>query len=188
MLTTADFKKGTKILINNEPYQILDFTIQSPTARGGGTLVKMKARNLISGQLLNESIKAGSKFEEPDLHFANVQFLYMNGREAVFMNNESYEQFNLTSDVLDNIEKYLNESLKIKALYFNGNVINIEIPQFVTLEVTMVEPGDRGNTSSGTVMTGAELSNGMQIKVPLNTKVGQMIQVDTTTDSYHQRA
>ena len=188
MITTADFKKGTRILINNEPFQLLDWTVQSPTARGGGTLVKVKARSLITGFLINETIKSGTKFEEPDIHFAAVQFLYMDGTEAVFMNSETFEQFNLTAEALDGVEIYLSESLKIKALYYNGNVINIEIPQYVVLEVTMVEPGERGNTSSGTVMTGAELSNGMEIKVPINTKVGQMISVDTTTGTYHQRA
>lgn len=188
MITTADFKKGTRILINGDPYQILDFTIQSPTARGGGTLVKVKARSLVTGRQTAETFKAGTKFDEPDLHYANVQFLYMDGSSAVFMNNETFDQFSLTAEVLDGMEKYLSESLKVRALYFNGNVINIEIPQYVTLEVTMVEPGDRGNTSSGTVLTTAELSNGMQVKVPLNTKVGQLVSVDTTTDTYHQRA
>jgi elongation factor P len=188
MITTADFKKGLRVLINNEPFQIIDFTVQSPTARGGGTLVKLKARSLITGFLTNETIKSGTKFDEPDLRFGNVQYLYMDGTDAVFMNTETYDQFNLTDKVIAGTEAYLSESLKIKALYYNGNVINIEIPQHVILEVTMVEPGERGNTSSGNVMTGAELSNGMKIKVPINTKVGQMISVDTETGTYHQRA
>jgi elongation factor P len=188
MITTADFKKGTRILLGDVPVQIIDFTIQSPTARGGGTLVKVKLRNLITGQQISEAFKSGAKFDEPDLHFAYVQFLYMEGTDAVFMNSETYEQFNISAEVLDGSEVYLNESLKVKALYFNGNVINIELPQYVILEVTLVEPGDRGNTSSGQVMTNAELSNGMTIKVPLNTKVGQLISVETATGAYHQRA
>jgi len=188
MITTADFKKGTRILIKDEPFVILDFTLQSPTARGGSTLVKVKARSLLSGSLINESIKSGSKFEQPDVRYATVQYLYQEGQSEVFMNSENYEQFSLAFDVLGNIRKYLTDELKIKALYFNDQVLNIEIPQYVKLEVTVVEPGEKGNTSSGTVMTNAEVSNGMSLKVPLNTKQGQAILVDTQTDLYHQRA
>lgn len=188
MITTADFKKGLKFLYEGEPFQIVDFTVQTQTARGGGTLVRARAKSLTTGRLINESFKSGEKFTEPDIHFSAVQFLYREGDGAVFMNSDNYEQFSLSFEVLGEVNKYLNEELKIKAMFFNGNVVNVEIPQFVELEVTMVEPGERGNTSSGTVMTRAELSNGMSVQVPLNIKEGQRVVIDTTTDAYHQRA
>jgi elongation factor P len=188
MITTADFKKGTRFLLKDEPYQIVDFTLQSPTARGGNTLVKVKAKNLVTGSLLNEAFKSGTKFDEPDVRYSTVQYLYQEGQGSVFMDSENYEQFTLSFEVLGGMTKYLTEDLKIKAMFFNDQVINVEIPQYVTLEVTMVEPGEKGNTSSGTVMTNAELNNGMELKVPLNCKLGQKILVDTETDLYHQRA
>lgn len=188
MITTSDFKKGIRILINDEPFQIQNFTLQSPTARGGSTLVKMRAKSLLTGRLINESIKSGTKFDEPDISYSTVQFLYREGDGSVFMNSEDYEQFSITKEALGEMDKYLTEELKIKALYFNGNVLNIEIPQYVELTITMVEPGERGNTSSGTVTTKAELSNGMEIQVPLNIKEGQKVLIDTTDDSYYQRA
>lgn len=188
MITTSDLKKGTRILINNEPFQIQDINLQSPTARGGGTLAKIKARSLLTGRLINETYKSGTKFEEPDIHYATVQYLYRDGENEVFMNSENYEQFSLSAEAVGGNGKYLNDELKIKALYFNNNVVNVELPQHVELTVTMVEPGERGNTSSGSVTTRAELSNGMEIQVPLNTKEGQKILVDTATDLYYQRA
>ncbi len=188
MITTADFSKGTRILINGEPYQILDIFLQSPTARGGSTLVKIKARNLLDGRFVSESFKAGEKFEEADITYNNVQFLYWQGNEAVFMNGETYDQFSIDREALGTQAKYLNEDLKIKALIFNGNVVNVEIPQHVTLTVTTVEPGDKGNTASGSVTTRAELDNGMSVQAPLNIKEGQIVLIDTTNDTYYKRA
>ena len=188
MITTNDFSKGTRFSLNGEPYVIVDVTLQSPTARGGSTLVKVKARNLLSGKLVSESFKSGSKFEQPDLSFSTVQYLYTDGESAVFMDQESYEQFNLPLDRIDNERKYLTEELKIKAMYFNGQPVSIEIPPQVELTVTMVEPGTRGNTASGSVTTKAELSNGMECQVPLNIKEGDKILVDTANNNFYSRS
>jgi elongation factor P len=188
MITTSDFSKGTRILINDEPYQIVDLTVQSPTARGGNTLVKFKARNLLNGRLTNESVKSGTKYEEPDLHFNNVQYLFTDGSDAVFMDQSSYEQFNLPLESLGNGAKYLNDELKIRAMYFNGQPVNIELPTHVELEVESVEPGTRGNTASGSVTTRATMSNGMDCQVPLNIKNGDRVLISTEDDSYYQRA
>tara|TARA_B100001094_G_C18132297_1_gene772971 strand:+ start:703 stop:1269 length:567 start_codon:yes stop_codon:yes gene_type:complete len=188
MITTADFSKGTRYLHKDEPFAIVDFTVQSPTARGGATLVKVKARNLLTGQLVNETFKSGSKFEQPDLAFSTVQYLYADGEDIIFMDQSTYEQFQLSKLTLANEAKYLSEDLKIKAMYFNGNPISIEIPQHVELVVTMVEPGAKGNTASGSVTTKSELSNGMECQVPLNIKEGDKILVDTNTNTFYSRA
>ena len=188
MITTADFSKGTRFNWNNEPYVIVDVAVQSPTARGGSTLVKVKARNLLTGKLVSESFKSGSKFEQPDLVYTSVQYLYQDGDAAVFMDQESYEQFNIPLDRIENETKYLTEELKIKAMYYNGQPVSIEIPPQVELKVTMVEPGTRGNTASGSVTTKAELSNGMECQVPLNIKEGDQVLVDTATNSFYSRA
>jgi elongation factor P len=188
MITTADFSIGTRILIDNEPFEIVDMTVQSPTARGGNTLVKFKARNLLNGRLTSESVKAGTKFEEPEIRFAHVQYLYTEGEDAVFMDQETYEQFNIPLAALGEQARYLDPELKIKAMYFNEAPVNIELPQYVELEVTMVEPGSRGNTANSTVTTRAELSNGMEVQVPLNIKQGERVLINTTNHTYHQRA
>lgn len=188
MLTTTDFSKGTRFLIDGEPYAIVDFTVQSPTARGGNTLVKFKAKNLLTGRLISESVKSGTKYDEPDLHFSNVQFLYLDGAEAVFMDQTSYEQFQLTLESIGFGSKFLTDELKIKAMYFNGNPVNIELPEHVALKIDSVEPGTRGNTASASVTTKAILSNGEECQVPLNIKEGDNVLVSTEDGSYHQRA
>lgn len=188
MLTTSDFSKGTRYLYKDEPYVILDVTVQSPTARGGSTLVKVKSRNLLNGKFVSESFKSGTKFEEPDLTFSTVQFLYFDADEAVFMDASSYEQFQLSKAAIESESRYLNEELKIKAMYFNGTPVSIEIPAQVELTITYVEPGTKGNTASGSVTTKAELSNGMECQVPLNIKDGDRILVDTASHTYYSRA
>jgi elongation factor P len=187
MITTADFGKGVRILMNNEPYVILDVTMQTASGRGSQTMVKIKARNLLTGKFVTESVKNGSKFEQPDLKFSQVQYLYTEADAAVFMDQETYEQFSLPLESLAEQVKYLNETLKIKATYFNNNPVAIELPTHVELEVSSVEPGTRGNTATGTVTTKATLVNGMDVQVPLNVKSGDRILVATADDTYYQR-
>lgn len=188
LLTTSDFAKGVRILIDGEPYSIIDLTVQSPTARGGNTLVKFRARNLLNGRLSNESIKSGTKFEEPDLYFSSVQFLYVDGDEGVFMDQETFEQFQLKLESLGYGSRFLSEELKLKAMYFNGNPLNIELPTSVELTIDTVEPGTRGNTASASVTTKATLSNGDECQVPLNIKEGDKVLINTEDGSYYQRA
>lgn len=188
MITTSDFSKGTRILIDGEPYVILEYTTQTPSARGAATLVKFKARNLLSGRLTNESVKSGTKYEQPDIRYAKVQYLYDDGTDAVFMDTETYDQFSLAREVIGEAAKYLSEDLEIKAIFFNDNIVNVELPNYVELEVVVVEPGTRGNTASGSVTTPAELSNGVRIQVPLHIKSGQRILVDTRDDGFYQKA
>ncbi|MBQ49196.1 MAG: elongation factor P [Zetaproteobacteria bacterium] len=188
LISTSDFSKGTRYLHKETPFVIVDITVQSPTARGGSTLIKVKARNLLSGQLINDNFKAGTKFEQPDITFSQVQYLFQDAEDLVFMDLSSYEQFQLTKASLENEAKYLTEELKIKAMYFNGTPISIEIPSQIELIVTMVEPGTKGNTASSSVTTKSELSNGMECQVPLNIKEGDKILVDTVTNSYYSRS
>ena len=188
MITTSDFSKGKRFLHNNEPYQIVDVSLQSPTARGGNTLCKVKARNLLSGKLISESFKGGTKFDEPDIRFNNVQYLYDEGNDVVFMDQTSYEQFNVAKETIGGGVVYLTEELKVKAMYFNDSPINIELPQYVEVVVSSVEPGTRGNTASGSVTTKATLENGQEVQVPLNIKDGDRILVEPGTNTFYQRA
>ncbi len=188
MITTSDFGKNVRFLHEGEPYVIVDFTTQSPSARGASTLVKVKARNLLNGKLINETFKAGTKFEQPDVRMETVQYLYNEGENAVFMDSKTYDQFSLSLESIGSGAKYLREDLKIIALYFNENPVNVELPQHVECEVETVEPGARGNTASGSVTTKAVLSNGIEVQVPLNIKDGDKVLINTADDSFHARA
>lgn len=187
MLTTADFGKGTRILMNGEPYVVLEVNMQTASGRGSNTLVKFKARNLLSGKLVSEAVKNGTKFDEPDLRYGNVQFLYTEGDAAVFMDQESYDQFNISLDVIGEQARYLSEDVKIKAMYFNGAPVSVEFPMHVPVKVSSVEPADRGNTATGTILTRAELENGHECQVPIHVKAGDMILVATEDHSFYQR-
>ena len=125
---------------------------------------------------------------EPDVRYASVQYLYMDGDDAVFMDQETFEQFQVSREAIGEQHKYLNENLKIRAMYFNDNPVNVDIPQHVECTVESVEPGAKGNTASGSVTTNAVLENGVTVKVPLNIKDGDKILVDTTTNAFYKRA
>jgi elongation factor P len=187
MITTADFGKGTRILLNGEPYVILDVTIQTAGGRGGNTQSKFRARNLLTGKLVNEAVKAGTKFEEPDLRYGNVQFLYLDGDSAVFMDQETFDQFNIPLATIDEQARYLAEDVKLKVMYFNGTPVNVEFPQHVAVKVAMVEPAERGNTATGAVMTRAQLENGHDVQVPAHVKSGDTILVNPLDHSFYQR-
>lgn len=188
MISTSDFAKGVRFLVDNEPYVILEVMVQTGSGRGSGGSVKVKARNLLTGRFLAETFKPGTKFEQPDIRQSNVQYLYNDGADAVFMDQESFEQFNLPLEALDEQAVYLREDLKIKALYFNNKAVSVEIPLHVEVTVDSVEPGTRGNTASGTVTTKATLDNGHAVQVPLNIKAGDKIIVNTNDHTFYQRA
>lgn len=179
MISTGDFCRGKRILIEGKPYEITDITTQSPSARGAATLVKIKARNLLDGKLINETIRSGLKFDEPNLQFTQMQFLYVDGADVVLMDISSYEQFNLPLEVLGSAAKFLQEGMELKAIYFDDNLVNAEMPKQVEVEVASVEPAAKGNTASGGVTTTARLTNDIEIQVPTFIKEGQKIVVDT---------
>jgi elongation factor P len=188
LITTSDFSNGTRIILKDEPYSIVSISRQSPSARGASTLVKIKARNLLTGKLVSETIKSGTKFVEPDIQNINVQFLFTQGENAVFMNQDTFDQFEISVESIGGPAKYMTEELKIKAMYYNDNPINVTLPDHVELVIDTVEPGQRGNTASGSVTTRATLSNGCDVQVPLNIKQGDKVLINTNDDTFHQRA
>ena len=187
MITTSDFKRGVQFEWEGEPYTIIDVETRTPSARGAATLVTVKARNAISGQLLQKTWKSGEKFKEPDLEKKKVQYLYPESDGFVFMDMENYEQFSLGEDFLGDGAKFLTEILELLALVFNSKVVGVELPQFVTLKVTDVAPGARGDTASGVVTTPATTEGGLTIQVPLFVRNGDKIRVDTRTGDFKDR-
>ncbi len=187
MISTSDFGKGTRILMEGQPFVIIEVSMQTASGRASNTLVKFKARNLLTGKLTSEAVKNGSKFDEPDLRYGNVQYLFSEAENAVFMDQESYEQFNLSLEVIGEQTRYLSEDVKIRAMYFNGTPVSIEFPSHVPVKVSSVEPADRGNTASGQIMTRAELENGTECQVPTHVKSGDTILIATEDHSFYQR-
>jgi len=187
MLTTGDFKKGLRIEVDNEPYLVLDYTVQTPSARGSATLVKAKVRNILTGAVFDRTFKSGEKFEEPDLQMRQVQYLYSEGDDLHFMDNASYEQFHMSRERLADQAQWLAENCTIRSVLYRGQVIGVEVPQFVELKVTEVEPAAKSDTASGNQTKAATLETGAIIRVPIYLKEGELIEVDTQTGRFVKR-
>lgn len=187
MLTTSDFKKGVRILIDGNPYVIMDTQTQSPSARGAATLVKVKVRNIKTDQVFDKSYKSGEKFNEPDLDKRNLQYLYNESKQLVFMDLNSYEQLHVNQSELGDKAAYLTDNLEVKALFFDGQILDIELPVNVELEVLEVEPGTKGDTVQGSATKPATLENGLKVQVPLYIKTGDRIRVATKDGRFTER-
>lgn len=178
MLTTADFKKGLRILIDGEPYLVVDYTVQTPSARGAATLVRAKVRNILSGAVFDRTFKSGEKFDAPDLARRGVQFLYRDGDDLHFMDTESYEQFRLSEQQAGGAAAWLVDGMALHALVYEGRVVQIELPRFLEVEVVETAPAIRGATASGKSFKDATVAGGTSIKVPLYVEPGERIEVD----------
>ena len=188
MISTNDFKKGFRFEYEKAPWQVMEFSVHNPSARGAATLVKVKARNLVTSQVLQMSFKSGETFDEPDLAKQTAQFLFDQGDEMVFMDMETFEQYPVAKDILGEATVWMVEGFEIELLRYNGEIIQIELPQSVEAVVSSVEGGAKGDTASGKVTSKAYLENGVQIDVPTYVKEGSRVRVDPRSNEFLGRA
>jgi len=187
VLTTGDFKRGLAIQVEGQPYVIVDYSVQTPSARGAATLVRVKARQVITGQVLDMTFKSGDKFEEPDLERRKINFLYADGDEYHFMDETSYEQFHMLAETLGDAVRWLKEGITLKSIVFQGRVAGVEVPQFVEMLVAETGPGGRSDMASGKVTKAATLENGTIVRVPVYLEAGETVLIDTTTGEFVKR-
>lgn len=186
MFTTAEFKKGMLVEIDKVPYMIVDYTHQTPSARGAHTLVKTKLRNLLTKQTLEKSFRSGDRVDEPNFESNPGQFLYPDADGYVFMDLNTYEQFTLTSETLGDAKYFLLDGLDVKIQIYNGEAIGIELPLSVELKVSETEPPLKGATASAQTKP-ATLVTGLQIQVPPYIEVDEIVKVDTRTNTFISR-
>ncbi len=187
MLTTADFKRGLVIQLDSSPCLILDLTTQSPSARGGNTLVKTKYRNLLTGQVLEKTFKAGDKVDEADFERRKGQFLYASGDGGVFMDQENYEQYELGEELFEPVQGYLLEGASVQLGVFQGRVVMVDPPMIVELTVTETPPAIKHATATAQTKE-ALLETGLRIQVPGYLEAGETIKVDTRECRFVSRA
>jgi elongation factor P len=187
MITTSDFKKGVRILLAGEPFVIEDYSVHTPSARGAATLVRCKLRSITKGNQVDKTFKAGEKFEVPDVSFCNIQYLYDDGSSCHFMDTTSYEQFEMSYESIEDVRPWLVEEMQVQAITWNGNIVGVNLPIHVGVEVDMVSGGAKGDTASGRTLQDALLTNGVTIKVPLFVEAGQKITVDPRTREFVKR-
>ena len=162
--------------------------VNTPSARGGQTLVRLKIRNLLTNAVFEKTFKASDKFKEPDLQQVQASYLYSDGDGSHFLDQESFETLTLSDEVIGNALDFLIGGGIVELLKYNGNPIGLELPTFVELEVTSTEPGVRGDSASGGATKQAKLETGLEIRVPLFIKEGEKVKVSTETRSFSGRA
>ena len=188
LIDAIDVKRRTRFEIDNVPFACLDVEVNTPTARGGQTLVRLKVRNLITNAVFEKTYKAGEKFKEPDLQTVAASYLYSDGDGSYFLDQETFETLALAENVIGDAHEFLTEGCIVELLKYNGNPIGLELPPFVELTIASTEPGVRGDSSSGSVTKPATLETGLEIRVPLFIKEGEKVRVSTESREFAGRA
>lgn len=184
MIQTSDFKKNLKLLIDGEPYAIIDFQHVKPGK--GNQFTRTKLKNMITGSNLERTIKSGEKFSPPDVEFKTVNFLYSDEAGYHFMDQVNFEQVALQEEDLNPKHLFLKENAEATMLFFNERAIGIELPNTVNLVVTQTDPGFKGNTVTNTYKP-ATMETGCKVQVPLHINEGDLLKIDTEEGKYLER-
>ena len=187
MIDTSGLKKGVCIAYKGAPMIVQHVTTSTPTARGGNTIVKTKLKNLLNGQVLNESFRSGEKFEEADMEHHDCGFMYTDGSEWHFIDNTTYEQFGLTAEDLGEDVGYLTDGIQgLQALVIDGKIVSIKMPLSVDLTVTECDPAIKGSTAKAQ-QKNAKTETGFELLVPPYLNPGEKIRVDTRDGRFIER-
>jgi len=184
MVSTSDLRKGIAIELDGELWQILDY--HHIKMGRGSAQVRIKLRNVKRGQTVERSFQAGEKWPRAHLDRRQVQFLYRDGNDFHFMDTESYDQFILSAEQLDDAVNYLKDGMLVDRTSYQGETIGVELPITVDMVVTETEPGFAGDTATGARKL-ATLETGLVVQVPLFVTEGDTIRIDTRTGEYQTR-
>ena len=182
---TNQFKTGLKVLIENEPCSILSYEFHKPGK--GQAVMRTKLYNLRTQKVWERTFKSGESVEGADIVERDFQFLYVDGENYVFMNNDTYEQIEISAEKIEAIKLWLDGEEECKILFWNGDVLNVELPTFVTKTILETEPGLKGDTVSNTLKP-AKLASGIEVQVPIFINEGEQIKIDTRDGSYVGRS
>jgi len=183
-LSITDLKKGTLFQIDGVPYRVTDYN-QKVMGRGG-SIVNVRIKSLLDGKVLEKTYKGNEQLDSADVSNQNVQYLYTDGSVFYFMNDETFEQFEIPADLVGDGAGYLKEGDRIQLQFFNDTPINVELPKNVPLKVTYTENVVKGDTTSS-VLKDATVETGITVKVPAFIKQDDLIKVDTRTGEYLER-
>ncbi len=185
MLSLNEIKIGKVIEVNNEPY-IITKTDHHKMGRGGAVL-KVKLRNLISGNVLEKTFQGSDKAQEAETEKKKVNYLYKDEEKVYFMDNQTYEQFELLLDSIGESRKFLKDGTDVDVLYFKNKPVAIELPVKMNFKVISAPPGVKGN-SAGNVTKQVELETGTTLNVPMFINEGDIVKINTETGEYVERA
>lgn len=187
MPKVSELKKGDVVEINGVPHILKTYDVRNPSSRGASTLYKMRFNNLKTGQKVDETFKSDDMLKEIDCPKVQVMFSYIDGEDYVFMNNEDYSQYLLNTDELEDEKKYLTEGLGgITAILWDDQILAIEMPTNVELEIVETNPGSKSSGAGRTKP--AKLSTGYEIQVPEFIEPHEIVKVSTLTGKFLSRA
>ena len=181
---TSEFRKGLKVLYEGEPCLVVESTFRKPGK--GNAIYTLRMKNLIRGTVTEKNFRGGENIEGADVMEIDAQYLYKQGDTFVFMNNENYEQYELSADQVDDNWKYLKEGLVCSIVLWNDNPITMTPPNHIELTVEYCEPGVKGDTATN-VTKPAKFENGAEFTVASFIKIGDVVKIDTRTGEYIER-
>ncbi|MCX5894875.1 MAG: elongation factor P [Proteobacteria bacterium] len=184
MIDTSGIRKNLKIQIDGDPWMVVDFQFVKPGK--GQAFTRTKLKNMITGNVIERTFRSGEKLEEAFIEEHEMAFLYAQDNVYHFMNNQTYEQVEMTEDQVGDAKSYLTENMNVEVLYFNGKPIGITLPNFVELQIIHTEPAVKGDTVSGATKI-AEVSTGYRLLVPVFINNEEWIVIDTRTGAYVER-
>jgi elongation factor P len=184
MPTTSEIRNGLIIRYNGELQSVVEFHHVSPG--NWRAFIRTRLKNLKTGRVQEVRLRSGEEIEIVRVEHRSCQYLYQDGEDYIFMNTETYDQFPLPKELLGDSAQFLNEGMVVEALFDGEAVIGVELPTFISLEVTYTEPAVRGDTATN-VLKAATVATGATVNVPLFVDTGDMIKIDTRTGEYVER-
>ena len=185
MISVNDFRTGLTIIVDGNLFRVLEFQHVKPGK--GAAFVRSKLRNLRNGNVTEKTFRAGEKVEKAQIDNRKMQYLYAQGDEHVFMDLESYDQTTLSSAQIEYELKFLLENMEVHIQTYQGEMLGVELPNTVVLEVAETEPGIKGDTASGGTKP-AKMETGVMVNVPFFVNQGDKLIINTTDSSYVSRA
>jgi elongation factor P len=181
MISSNDFRPGVSIELDGGVWKVVEFLHVKPGK--GSAFVRTKLKNVQTGNVVERTFRAGETVPQANLEKSTMQHTYKDGNDYVFMDMETYEEARLTADQIGDRVKYLKDGMEVNVVRWNDQVMEVELPNSVTLEVTQTDPGVKGDTATGGTKP-AIVETGAQVMVPLFISIGEKIRIDTRNDSY----
>ena len=183
-ISTADFKNGMGLNIKGKYYTLVEFQHVKPGK--GGAFVRFKIKDLRTGRVIDQTVNAGTKFESVQLTTREMQYLYEDGTAYYFMDNDTYEQIPVSVDMIGDNAKWMKENDTSLLRYADDELLGVEPPMFIEVEITATDPGFKGDTVQGGTKP-ATIETGATIQVPMYLNVGETVKVDTLTGKFVSR-
>ncbi|MBL7545853.1 MAG: elongation factor P [Bdellovibrionaceae bacterium] len=184
MYETSDFKKGLRILFENEPFSVVDFQHVKPGK--GNQFTRTKLKNLLTGQNRELTFKSGERFEVPNVENKEMTFLYKDENGYNFMDQTNYEQITMTAAEIGENTNFLHDDLKVVILIYNDRAVAVDVPKAVNLKVAQTDPGVKGDRVTGATKA-AIMESGLKVNVPLHINEGDVLRIDTSSGDYVER-